>query len=173
MQFHPHTVRSQTTTPLGVVYLSASPSGLNGCWFEGQKYIPTDIHHWPRAAHHPVLDQAIELLSLYCAGNTSALTETIKLDLSVGSAFQQQVWRALLHIPVGTTSSYSLIAQSIKKPTAYRAVATAIGRNPISLWVPCHRVIGANGHLTGYAGGLQRKETLLQWECANQKKQSS
>lgn len=169
MQFHPHTVRSQTITPLGVVYLSASPAGLNGCWFEGQKYLPTEMQQWPRAAHHPVLDHALDLLSLYCAGNPTALTGTIKLDLSGGTTFQQQVWQALLRIPAGSTISYSQIAHHIKKPTAQRAVAAAIGHNPISLWVPCHRVIGSNGQLTGYAGGIQRKATLLQWECAHQK----
>lgn len=85
----------------------------------------------------------------------------VKLDLSVGTPFQQTVWRALLDIPYGKTISYAQLAHNIGKPTAYRAVANANGKNPISLIVPCHRVIAADGGLGGYTGGLQIKRILL------------
>jgi methylated-DNA-[protein]-cysteine S-methyltransferase len=91
---------------------------------------------------------------------------SLPLDLQCGTSFQQAVWQALLRIPAGQTQSYGQLAQHIDKPSAVRAVGAAVGRNPISLLVPCHRIVGANGQLTGYAGGLWRKENLLQREHA-------
>jgi methylated-DNA-[protein]-cysteine S-methyltransferase len=90
----------------------------------------------------------------------------IPLDLSGGTAFQQAVWQALLSIPQGATCSYGELAAAIGKPNAVRAVGTAIGRNPISILIPCHRVLGGQGQLTGYAGGVWRKKALLQLENA-------
>jgi methylated-DNA-[protein]-cysteine S-methyltransferase len=90
----------------------------------------------------------------------------LPLDLSAGSPFQQAVWQALLAIPRGNTTSYGVLSSRIGRPTALRAVGGAIGRNPLSIVVPCHRVIGSNGSLTGYAGGLDRKIALLQLEGA-------
>ena len=87
-----------------------------------------------------------------------------QLDLSQGTAFQQQVWRGLLDIAAGDTLAYGALSQRIGKPAAVRAVGAAVGRNPISIIVPCHRVVGADGSLTGYAGGLDRKTALLQLE---------
>jgi O-6-methylguanine DNA methyltransferase len=83
-----------------------------------------------------------------------------------GTLFQQSVWRALLKIPYGKTTSYGAIGQQIDNPTAVRAVGSAVGRNPLSLIVPCHRVLGGDGSLTGYAGGLHRKTALLELEGA-------
>ena len=88
----------------------------------------------------------------------------LPLDLSGGTVFQQAVWQALLSIPMGQTCSYGELAAAIGRPHAVRAVGTAIGRNPISILIPCHRVLGALGHLTGYAGGVWRKQALLKLE---------
>ena len=90
----------------------------------------------------------------------------LPLDLSGGTPFQQAVWRALLAIPSGATTSYGALARALGSPTAVRAVGAAVGRNPISIVVPCHRVLGAGGALTGYAGGLARKQALLRLEGA-------
>jgi methylated-DNA-[protein]-cysteine S-methyltransferase len=103
-------------------------------------------------------------LSEYFAGRRHSFE--LPLDLQCGTAFQQDVWRALLAIPAGGTTSYGAISRSIGKPQAMRAVGAAIGRNPVSIVVPCHRVVGSDGSLTGYAGGMERKTALLQLEGA-------
>lgn len=105
-----------------------------------------------------VLEEAKRQLDEYFAGNRKAFTIPLLL---VGTVFQQQVWNELLNIPYGATTSYKEIAQSIGKPKAVRAVAGAIGANGISILIPCHRVIGCNNSLTGYAGGLEAKKVLL------------
>jgi methylated-DNA-[protein]-cysteine S-methyltransferase len=86
------------------------------------------------------------------------------LDLSTGTAFQQAVWQALLTIPLGSTQSYGDLARRLDNPKAVRAVGAAVGRNPVSIILPCHRILGAGGQLTGYAGGLWRKQALLKLE---------
>jgi methylated-DNA-[protein]-cysteine S-methyltransferase len=111
-----------------------------------------------------VLNEAKQQLQAYFAGKLQQFD--LPLDLSAGTAFQQAVWLALLAIPFGKTTSYSALSISIGKPLAVRAVGTAIGRNPIGIIVPCHRVIGLDGSLTGYAGGLHRKEAFLKLEGA-------
>ncbi len=161
MKFPASTVQSSYDSPLGRVILGASSNGLVGVWFDGQRH-PPDTSTWPAAPDHPVLQQARAELSDYFAGRRR--TFEMPLDLSSGTDFQQQVWRALLKIPCGVTRSYGAISADIGKPTAARAVAGAIAHNPLSIIVPCHRVIGANGALTGYAGGLERKTALLQLE---------
>ena len=110
---------------------------------------------------HPLLIKAKKQLQEYFNGKRTQFTLPIEFE---GTAFQQKVWDALLSIPYGKTVSYSDIAKKIKKPSASRAVGMAIGRNPLSIIVPCHRVIGANGTLTGYAGGLPNKAFLLELE---------
>lgn len=151
--------------------LSASPDGLNGVWFEGQKHHP-DTHLWQVLPNQATLLKAEALLKQYwhsqLAPNQSARhwLKDIPLDLSGGTAFQQAVWQALLSIPQGATCSYGELAAAIGKPNAVRAVGTAIGRNPISILIPCHRVLGGQGQLTGYAGGVWRKKALLQLENA-------
>lgn len=152
-------------TPLGPLRLVASPSGLCGAWFvDGQRHAPDPqtTDRWPLAPDHPELQDAAQQLAAYFAGQRRAFS--LRLDLSAGTAFQQAVWRALLDIPAGSTLTYSDMAQRINRPTAVRAVGAAIGRNPISLVVPCHRVVGSGGALTGYAGGLDRKAALLRIE---------
>lgn len=163
MQFHPSTVHTRIDTPLGAMVLSASEAGINGIWFDGQRHQPLP-DPWPRVAHHPVLDAARAQLLAYFAGE--ALRFDLPLDLSGGTPFQQAVWQALLGIAPGRTSSYGLLARGIDRPAAVRAVGAAVGRNPISVVVPCHRVLGHAGALTGYAGGLPRKSALLALEAA-------
>ena len=149
------------TIPLGQVLLAVSEKGLCGVWFEGQRHYP-DTQGWPSNPDHPVLQQAIVELQEYFSGRRMSFT--VPLDLHNGTALQQTVWRALLGIGPGRTTTYAQLSSQIRKPTALRAVANAIGRNPISIIVPCHRVLGTNGSLTGYAGGLERKEALLRRE---------
>jgi methylated-DNA-[protein]-cysteine S-methyltransferase len=141
--------------------LSASPAGLNSLCFDGQKHAP-DPSVWPSDPDHPVLQQTVQWLDLYFRGRVRPFDAP--LDLSGGSAFQQAVWQALLAIAPGHTCSYGALATALGRPGAARAVGAAVGQNPISLIVPCHRVIGANAQLTGYAGGLDRKAWLLQLE---------
>jgi len=148
-------------SPLGPMTLAASSQGLCGVWFDGQKHQP-DTSALPRDASHPVLLQAQAQLSAYFAGQRSVFD--VPLDLCQGTEFQQGVWRALLDIAPGATSTYGAMARFVERPLAVRAVAAAIGRNPISIIVPCHRVLGVGGALTGYAGGLDRKAALLQLE---------
>lgn len=167
MQFHALTTRSQWQSPLGLIHLSASPVGLSGVFFEDQRHMPA-LQAWPVQDHNAFMHAAVDLLDRYFSGQAQALDAplSLTLDLQCGTPFQQSVWQALLRIPAGTTQSYGQLAQHIHKPNAVRAVGAAVGRNPISLLVPCHRIVGAAGQLTGYAGGLWRKENLLQREQA-------
>ena len=167
MRFHLHTVCHTWASPLGQITLSASPSGLSGVFFEGQSHLP-DMQGWKTEAHNPFIQASIDKLQAYWSGDAHALDApfAVPLDLSSGTDFQQSVWRALLHIPAGQTQSYGQVAQALGKPAAVRALGAAVGRNPISLIVPCHRVVGASGQLTGYAGGLWRKAELLALENA-------
>ncbi|MGH8805206.1 MAG: methylated-DNA--[protein]-cysteine S-methyltransferase [Polaromonas sp.] len=121
---------------------------------------------WPSDPHHPVLKKVARQLDEYFAGQRTDFN--VPLDLAYGTAFQQSVWQALLAIPQGGTLSYGEVSQRIGKPAAVRAVGAAVGRNPVSIIVPCHRVLGTNGSLTGYAGGLHRKTALLKLEGALQ-----
>ena len=173
MKFKTPLVTSVCPTPLGRLTLAASPAGLAGAWFEGQQHLPTELASdavtgsasiWPAQPSHPVLVEAARQIGAYFDGTLSDFD--LPLDLSAGTAFQQAVWQALLTLPRGRTCSYSALSERIGRPAAVRAVGGAIGRNPISLIVPCHRVIGAAGALTGYAGGLARKTALLQGEGA-------
>ena len=163
MKFCTTTVRTTFDSPLGPMTLAATSQGLAGVWFDGQRHQP-DTSTWRIAAKHPVLEQTRAQLLAYFAGDLS--TFDLALDLRHGTLFQQAVWRALLRIPSGSTLSYGALSAMVGKPTAVRAVGSAVGRNPLSIIVPCHRVVGANGALTGYAGGLERKAALLQREQA-------
>lgn len=157
----PTTARlSRWTSPLGPILLAGHDAGLLGAWFEQQKHYP-DIDGLPFTPH-PSTTEAQTQLAAYFTGERTHFS--MPLDLSSGTAFQQSVWQALLAIPCGLTISYANVSQQIGKPAAVRAVAAAIGRNPLSIMVPCHRVLGSNGSLTGYAGGLDRKAALLNLE---------
>jgi len=146
---------------LGGIILAATDRGLAGVWFDAQRHAP-DTTGWIPSPAHPVLKQAAAQLADYFAGRRSNFE--LPLDLSHGTDFQQSVWQALLRIPHGDTSSYGRLGQAIGRAAAVRAVGAAVGRNPISVIVPCHRVLGADGSLTGYAGGLDRKMRLLRLE---------
>lgn len=168
MVSHPHTVQTRTTTQLGPVRLAASPSGLSGVWFEGQRHEPGTWLYgasaWPDAPGHPVLQEAAAQLQQYFAGERTHFD--LPLDWSGGTPFQQSVWAALLTIGRGATTSYGALSQQLGNPRAVRALGAAVGRNPLSVVVPCHRVVGMDGSLTGYAGGLDRKRALLTLENA-------
>lgn len=154
----------RTNSPLGPITLAASATGLCGLWFDDQKHGPTEAQRqqWQPNEDHPVLLSAAAHVQAFWAGQAQPWQGP--LDLSVGTAFQQAVWRALLRIPAGQSQSYGDLARQLDKPLAVRAVGAAVGRNPVSILVPCHRVLGSGGQLTGYAGGLWRKQALLKLE---------
>jgi len=155
--------RTTYNSPLGTMTLAASPQGLCGVWFDGQQHQP-DPQQWEFNPTHPVLQAACQQLTAYFAAQAARFE--LPLDLSLGTPFQQSVWERLRAIPYGVTQSYGEIARYLGQPAASRAVGAAVGRNPLSIIVPCHRVVGSNGALTGYAGGLERKIALLQLEKA-------
>lgn len=147
-------------SPIGTLLLAATTDGLCGLYFEEHKYF-NGPQGWQRDASNPYLQAAMHQLDEYFAGTRE--TFDIALDLG-GTPFQRAVWAALLTLPFGKTTSYQSIAQRVDKPKAVRAAGTAIGRNPVSIIVPCHRVLGASSRLSGYAGGLERKRYLLAHE---------
>lgn len=141
----------------------ATDAGLAGLWFDGQAHHPGPLVA-PDNPGHPALQATARWLGAYWARANSA-EPTPPLDLR-GTPFQRAVWAALLKLPSGTTSTYGAIAAAAGSTSAVRAAGAAIGRNPVSLIVPCHRVLGRQGALTGYAGGLERKRALLAHEGA-------
>ncbi len=154
-------------SPLGPLLLAATEAGMAGIYFDGHRHFAglgsAATADWSAADHQPWLALAKIQLDEYFDGKRQAFD--LALDPQ-GTPFQRQVWRALGAIAYGATSSYRQLAQAIGKPGAIRAVGAANGRNPLSIIVPCHRVIGSNGDLTGYAGGLERKRFLLALEQA-------
>ncbi len=157
------TARLCWVSPLGAILVARTAAGLAGLWFEGQKYHPGTLDDVPTQADDPLLQQTIDHLDHYFAGRPCPYTPPLDLH---GTPFQRSVWQALLGITPGHTRSYGGIARDLGAPAAVRAVGAAVGRNPVSLIVPCHRVLGGNGSLTGYAGGLDRKRALLTLERA-------
>lgn len=152
------TAQATMASPLGAILLARSECGLTGVWFvEGQKDCPTELDA-PQQPGDPLLRAAADQLTAYFAGRGTRFD--LPLDLR-GTEFQRKVWRALLRIVAGQTRSYGDIARQVGSPQAVRAVGAAVGRNPVSVIVPCHRVIGSSGALTGYAGGMERKRALL------------
>ena len=160
---HADLVATRYASPLGPMLLAASDQGLAGIWFDGQRHGPQSPT-WREAPQHPVLQLAVQQLGEYFAGTRTHFD--LPLDLTRGTPFQQSVWQALLAIPPGGTTSYAELGRRLGRPTAARAVGAAVGRNPVSIVVPCHRVLGTAGALTGYAGGLERKSALLRLEGA-------
>ena len=156
-------VQSHTTSPLGNILLAATPQGLAGVWFaHQQKHLP-DHSQWPTDDTAPVFRATRQQLHEYFGGQRQ--TFDLPLAPAWGTAFQRAVWHALQRIPYGQTSTYGDIAHHIGNANAVRAVGAAIGQNPHSIIVPCHRVLAANGSLTGFAGGLERKQHLLAHEA--------
>lgn len=151
-------------SPLGKITLAGEGNTLTGLWFTGQKHfgganIP--------AGEVPVFSVAQSWLDAYFAGGEPGELPPLAPQ---GTPFQKAVWDLLLEIPRGETATYGALAEKLSRrlgrPTSPRAVGSAVGRNPISILIPCHRVVGADGRLTGYAGGLERKEWLLTLEGA-------
>jgi methylated-DNA-[protein]-cysteine S-methyltransferase len=140
--------------------LAATARGLAWALFDGQAHHPGPLPA-PDNAGHAHLAQAAQELAAYFTGTSSRFG--VPLD-PVGTAFQQRVWQALLAIPPAGHTHYGAIAAALGQPQAARAVGAAVGRNPVSILIPCHRVLGRDGSLTGYAGGLPRKQALLRLE---------
>ncbi len=153
----------QIESPVGVLTLVATDHSLAAILWENDDPRRVPLGGLVEAPDHPVLVNAAQQLRAYFAGHRT--TFDLPLEFA-GTEFQRQVWSALLRIPFGETRTYAQIAQEIGHPKAVRAVGAANGRNPISIVAPCHRVIGANGTLTGFAGGLAAKAHLLSLEGA-------
>jgi methylated-DNA-[protein]-cysteine S-methyltransferase len=154
------TAQATIDTPLGPLLLARTANGLAGVWFEGQKDHPGELAA-PVVADDPLLRAAAAQLSDYFGGRSERFD--VPLDLH-GTPFQVGVWKALLGIMQGQTRSYGDIARQLGSPRAVRAVGSAVGKNPVSVIVPCHRVLGTDGTLTSYAGGVHRKRALLTLE---------
>jgi len=148
---------------LGRMLLAAGPDGLAGAWFVGQKHFPAIGPDWQQDEDHPLLCRSREQLTDYFAGTRHHFDLPLSPE---GTAFQARVWKALSGIDYGKTRTYGELARQVGAPAASRAVGAAVGRNPLSVIVPCHRALGAGGRLTGYAGGLDRKRWLLALERA-------
>jgi len=154
-------------SPLGDLLLAGAGGCLTGLWIEGQKYYPEFVRNEIRMKETPVLTQSKLWLDRYFAGEKPAIDE-LKL-LPRGSSFQKIVWELLCKIPYGEVTTYGILAGKTaarmgKGQMSAQAVGGAVGHNPISIIIPCHRVVGANGSLTGYAGGIDRKAKLLAYE---------
>lgn len=150
-------------SPVGELTLVASDQGLAAILWENDRPNRVRLGAMAENHQHPVLLETTRQVQAYFAGTLQRFS--LKLDFS-GTAFQKKVWAALLSIPFGETRSYAQIAEQIGSPKAVRAVGAANGKNPISIVAPCHRVIGSNGTLTGFAGGLKAKAYLLKLESA-------
>ena len=156
------------TSPIGLLSIVATDQYLFGIWVEGQNHFERGLvaDNIEEVKSHPVLNQAISYLDDYFLGQNPSLSE---LPLApIGTDFEKKVWSYLQEIPFGTTVTYGQIAKDLSVASA-QAVGGAVGRNPWSILVPCHRVLGANKRLTGYAAGLERKAWLLNHERADYK----
>ncbi len=156
------------TSPIGLLSIVATDQYLFGIWVEGQNHFERGliVDNIEEVKTHPVLNQAISYLDDYFLGQNPSLS---KLPLApIGTNFEKKVWSYLQEIPFGTTVTYGQIAKDLSVASA-QAVGGAVGRNPWSILVPCHRVLGANKRLTGYAAGLERKAWLLNHERADYK----
>ena len=159
----------RTPSPLGTILLVANPSGdaLSGLYLDGQKYFPEDADACRDSPRLPVFRDAIAQLREYFAGTRTAFD----LPLApTGTPFQRDVWTAISAVPFGATISYGELARRCGRPSAVRAAGAATGRNPLTIVVPCHRIMGSGGALTGYAGGLDRKRALLELEARHARK---
>ncbi|MCD8083153.1 MAG: methylated-DNA--[protein]-cysteine S-methyltransferase [Clostridiales bacterium] len=154
------------SSPIGKILLEADEVGLTGLWFEGQKYFALCPEQEGKEQENPLFTEVKRWLDIYFSGREPDFTVPLHL---VGSEFQKEVWDILCAIPYGKTTTYGEIARQIAERRGIRrmaaqAVGGAVGHNRISVIVPCHRVVGANGSLTGYAGGLDKKIKLLTLE---------
>ena len=153
------TITAARPSPLGELILVSDGSALTGLRFTGQRHFPAGLPAPGPVSASEVFEDTARWLELYFSGERPSLLPRLSPE---GTAFQRAVWERLLRIPYGTTVTYAELAAGLG--TSARAVGGAVGRNPISLIIPCHRVVGAGGALTGYAGGIGRKEALLRFE---------
>lgn len=156
-------------SPLGGILLAADEIGLTGLWFDGQKYFARDLPAERVERSTPVLSEAKRWLDVYFTGKEPDYMPPLH---PAGSAFRQSVWDILLQISYGQTTTYGEIARQLAEKQGLprmsaQAVGGAVGHNEISVIIPCHRVVGTNGSLTGYAGGIDKKVKLLEWEHAD------
>ncbi len=156
-------------SPLGDITLSSNGSELTGLWLDGQKYFCATIGDEVTEKPLPIFDQTVHWLDVYFSGQTPGFTPSLRMETT---PFRKAVWEIMLQIPFGKTMTYGEIAaeiarqKGIEKMSA-QAVGGAVGHNPISIIIPCHRVVGTNGSLTGYAGGIDKKIRLLELEKAD------
>ena len=160
---------SKYTSPLGGILLAADEVGLRGLWFDGQKYFAHDLPDERTERETPVLSEAKRWLDLYFGGQEPDFLPPLH---PVGTPFRQAVWEILLRISYGKTVTYGEISKQLAEKMGLermsaQAVGGAVGHNEISIIIPCHRVVGSNGSLTGYAGGINRKIKLLELERAD------
>lgn len=148
------------SSPLGEILLAANDNSLTGLWFYGAKYFAADLEDARTEKLTPVLRQTLRWLDTYFSGSEPDFMPPLELH---GSDFRRRVWAELVKIPYGETVTYGEIAKKLGVKSA-QAVGGAVGHNPVSIIVPCHRVLGADGSLTGYAGGTDKKARLLELE---------
>ncbi|OJV54125.1 MAG: cysteine methyltransferase [Bacteroidetes bacterium 43-16] len=162
----PGTVLSykEMPSPLGLIRLVASATGLSAVLWEGEGHLRTKLPGAEQDEQHPILLRAAQQLEEYFAKTRTVFD--VPLDLK-GTAFQLRVWNALLDIPFGQTKSYGALARILGDHKAVRAVGGALNKNPVGIIVPCHRIVGATGKLVGFAGGLQNKSILLALESGH------
>ena len=156
-------------SPLGGILLAADEVGLTGLWFDGEKYYADNLSTEHTEQDTPILAEAGHWLDVYFSGREPDFLPPLH---PIGSAFRQEVWEILLQIPYGQTTTYGEIARQLAKQhglsrMSAQAVGGAVGHNEISIIIPCHRVVGTNGSLTGYAGGIDKKIKLLELEHAD------
>jgi len=156
-------------SPLGGILLAADDTGLTGLWFEGQKYFARTLDAVHQEQETAVLSEARRWLDVYFGGQEPDFTPPLH---PMGSSFRQAVWELLLQIPYGQTTTYGALAKQLAEKQgrlrmSAQAVGGAVGHNRIAILIPCHRVVGTNGSLTGYAGGIDKKEKLLRMEHVN------
>lgn len=156
---------SKIDSPLGLLYGTSDGESITGLWMNGQKYFCSTLGNDVQEKNLTIFNQLKRWLTIYFSGKEPDFLPKLAPE---GSAFRQSVWKLLLTIPYGEVTTYGAIAKSLEKESGKRmsaqAVGGAVGHNPIGIIIPCHRVIGMNGKLTGYAGGLDKKEWLLRLE---------
>lgn len=156
-------------SPIGGITLTSDGDSLTGLWFDGQKHFAETLPKEHENAWIPIFNDVHRWLDIYFSGHEPDFTPSLRI---AASPFRQRVWQSLLRIPYGKTTTYNAIAKEIAaerglESMSAQAVGGAVGHNPISLIIPCHRVVGSNGSLTGYAGGIEKKLSLLRLEGAD------